>query len=218
MELFDEFIEKAREEEPETPAVETGDSEAELDIQKAVVEELAAEKVNMAEELAEAKRTIALKEGIIKATQAQKENLEAQVAQLKAQIAELEGKVTELELKEIDTASRNPNALALLDRDVELPDRFPGETRDHVIDAVRIAKDQAEQDGRRRRAQLLEGVLLANEISGNLEKKRAALEKFLEENHNVLTGTVISELDKYGIKYKEGDKYLLISEIINNNY
>lgn len=220
MELFDEFIEKANEAPEEVPETteEIDNSDVQLDIQKAVVEELAAEKVNMAEEIAEARRTIALKDGIIKATQAQKDNLEAQVSLLKAKIAELEGQVAELELKEIDTAMRNPNALALLDRDVELPDRFPGETRDHVIDAVKIAKEQADKDGRRRRSQLLEGVLLANESSGNLARKRTALEKFLEENHNVLTGTVIKELDKYGIKYKDGDKYLLISEIINNNY
>ncbi|MBO6066944.1 MAG: hypothetical protein J6P80_02165, partial [Kiritimatiellae bacterium] len=104
------------------------------------------------------------------------------------------------------------------DREVELPDRVPGETRDHVIEVLREAKDKAEAEGRLRKAQLLEGVLIANEPTGNLQAKRAALEKFLEANHNVINGTVINELDKYGIKYKDGDKYLLISEILQRTY
>lgn len=218
MELFDEFMNRAQEDtEPQVePEVEAPAEE--LDVQKVVVEELAAEKARMAEEMAELKRNLALSEGIAKATKAQKENLEAQVGTLKARIAELERQLADEQLKTLDVQERNPNALALLDRDVELPDRFPGETRDHVIDVIRAAKVEAEQAGRLRKAQLLEGVLVANEPSGNLQKKRAALEKFLEENHNVLTGAVINELDKYGIKYKDGEKYLLISEIINRNY
>lgn len=218
MELFDEFMDRAQEEsemqEPEVPETDI----PEVDVQKVVVEELAAEKAHMAEELAELRRQLATSEGIVKATQAQKENLEAQVGALKEQVANLERQLADEQLKNLDVQERNPNALALLDRDVEVPDRFPGETRDHVIDVVREAKEKAEQEGRLRKAQLLESVLIANEPSGNLQKKRAALEKFLEENHNVLNGTVINELEKYGIKYKDGDKYLLIGEIINRNY
>lgn len=218
MELFDEFMDRAQEESEmqETEVPETDIPE--VDVQKVVVEELAAEKAHMAEELAELRRQLATSEGIVKATQAQKENLEAQVGALKEQVANLERQLADEQLKNLDVQERNPNALALLDRDVEVPDRFPGETRDHVIDVVREAKEKAEQEGRLRKAQLLESVLIANEPSGNLQKKRAALEKFLEENHNVLNGTVINELEKYGIKYKDGDKYLLIGEIINRNY
>ena len=218
MELFDEFMDRAQEDRELQVEAEAEAPAEELDVQKVVVEELAAEKARMAEEMAELKRQLALSEGIVKATQAQKENLEAQVGQLKAQVGELEQRLADEQLKTLDVQERNPNAIALLDRDVELPDRFPGETRDHVIDVIREAKAAAEEAGRLRKAQLLEGVLIANEPSGNLQKKRAALEKFLEENHNVLTGTVINELDKYGIKYKDGEKYLLISEIINRNY
>lgn len=218
MELFDEFMDRAQEESEmqETEVPETDIPE--VDVQKVVVEELAAEKAHMAEELAELRRQLATSEGIVKATQAQKENLAAQVGALKKQVANLERQLADEQLKTLDVQERNPNALALLDRDVEVPDRFPGETRDHVIDAVREAKEKAEQEGRLRKAQLLESVLIANEPSGNLQKKRAALEKFLEENHNVLNGTVINEIEKYGIKYKDGDKYLLIGEIINRNY
>ena len=163
---------------------------AELDVQKAVVEELAVDKAKLEEE----------------------------VNSLKIQVAELTAKLAAEQERHFDEQSRNPNALALLDRDVELPDRFPGETRDHVIEAVREARDKAETEGRIRRAQLLEGVLVANESSGNLAKKRAALEKFFNDNGNILSGPVLEELSKYNIALKNGEEYLLPSEILKRMY
>ena len=214
---INEFLEAA-EAAAEAAAAAAAEETQELDVQKAVVEELAAEKAKLAEELAAMRRELALKDGINKAMEAQKAGLEAQVNALKAENSRLEAAIAELEMKSFDEQARNPNMLALLDREVELPDRFPGETRDHVIEVLREAKDKAEAEGRLRKAQLLEGVLIANEPTGNLQDKRAALEKFLEANHNVINGTVINELDKYGIKYKDGDKYLLISEILQRTY
>ena len=88
--------------------------------------------------------------------------------------------------------------LEFFDRDPELDDRFPGETRDHVLEVIREARDAAEKDGRIRRAQILESVLVANEPVGKLAEKRAALEKFFNDNANILTGPVIQELKKCG--------------------
>ena len=210
---INEFLEAA-----EAAAAATAEETQELDVQKAVVEELAAEKAKLAEELSAMRRELALKDGINKAMEAQKAGLEAQVNALKAENSRLEAAIAELEMKSFDEQARNPNMLALLDRELELPDRFPGETRDHVIEVIREAKAKAEAEGRLRKAQLLEGVLIANEPTGNLQAKRTALEKFLEANHNVINGAVINELDKYGIKYKDGDKYLLISEILQRTY
>ncbi len=121
-------------------------------------------------------------------------------------------------MAELDQQERNPNALALLDREVELPDRFPGETRDHVLEVIKDARDEAEKTGRRRRAQLLEGVLVANEPNGGLAKKRVALEKFFKENAYVMNGKVIGELERCGIQYKDGEDYLLPKEILLRTY
>ena len=76
----------------------------------------------------------------------------------------------------------------------------------------------AEKEGRLRHAQLLESVLLANQPVGNLEKKRKALEKFFNDNGNILSGPVIQELEKCGISHKKGEEYLLPSEIIKRTY
>ena len=201
---------------------------AELDIQKAVVEELAADKARLEEKVDYLLKKIQALESssaseaeLAKANEelkAQLENAKSETNALKVEVAELKSKLAAEQERQFDEQSRNPNALALLDRDVELPDRFHGETRDHVLEVVREARDKAEADGRVRRAQLLEGVLVANEPSGNLAKKRAALEKFFNDNGNILSGPVLEELAKYGIPHKNGEEYLLPSEILTRMY
>ena len=120
--------------------------------------------------------------------------------------------------KEFDLQERNPNALALLDREIEVPDRFPGETRDHVLEVIAAARAVAEAEGRVRKAQLLEAVLMANEPNGLLAKRREELEKLFSENNNLVNGPVLEELKNRGISHKNGEDYLLPSEIMKRNY
>jgi len=219
------------EETPETEGEEVAEEEhspAELDVQKAVVEELAVDKAKLEEKVESLQQKLQTLESassseaeLKKANEEIKAELESARAEadaLKIQVADLQARLVAEQERHFDEQSRNPNSLALLDRDVELPDRFPGETRDHVIEVVREARDKAEADGRIRRAQLLEGVLVANEPSGNLAKKRAALEKFFNDNGNILSGPVLEELAKYGIPHKNGEEYLLPSEIMTRMY
>ena len=84
--------------------------------------------------------------------------------------------------------------------------------------AQRAARDADEKEGRLRRAQLLEAVLVANEPLGELAKRRAEIEKLFADNGNIVNGSVIAGLEKMGIAHKDGDKYLLPCEIIKRNY
>ena len=197
----------------------------ELEVQKAVVEELAADKAEMHErliskddqinrlvkELSDTKEELAKKNSEIY-------SIKSSLEKVKAKASALEGQVSSLLAREIDTQERNPNALALLDRDIDLPDRFPGETRDFVLEVIKEARDQAEEQGRIRKAQVLEGVLVANEPNGNLAQKRDFIVKLFNDNGNILNGPVLDELKKLGIAHKHGDEYLLPAEIIQRNY
>ena len=194
---MNEFLERAPE--SEVPAAE------ELDVQKAVVESLAADKAEQDE------RIVVL----------QKENtaLKSELATIKAQAEEMKtalAKVGDVLAKNAET--EGSSKIALIDRDPELNDRFPGETRDHVLEVIREARDAAERDGRLRRAQVLESVLVANEPVGNLQKKRMALEKLFNDNANIMSGPVIAELEKCGIPHKNGETYLLPGEILKRTY
>ncbi len=196
-----------------------------IDVQKAVVEELAAEKIELNEKLsAQASELAALKRDVEQKT-AELEKKNAEVFSLKAELEKTTAQVNALSAqlaanmeKEQDLQERNPNALALLDREVELPDRFPGETRDHVLEVLREARDRVEADGRVRLAQILESVLVANEPNGTLSRKRSELEKLFADNANILNGPVIEELTRLGISHKNGEDYLLPQEILTRTY
>lgn len=213
-----------------------------LTVQKVVVTELAAEKAELSVELEELKskvltletekaellQKLTANEELIKSAESLKEQVDTLKSQLATRTQEVEDlkaavlrRDQELMVKEdaqFEMQGRNPNALALLDRDVNLLDRFTGETRDHVLEVISEAREKAEEEGRRRRAQLLESVLVANEPSGNLKKRREAFEKYMNDHANILSGEVLEELKKAGLSYKEGDNYLLVKDILTRNY
>ena len=177
----------------------------ELDVQKAVVESLAADKAEQSER--------------INALQRENYMLKSEISVLKEKIAEMGESLAKVgDVLSTNAEGTMSSKIALLDRNMELQDRFEGETRDHVLEVLRESREVAEKEGRLRRAQLLEAVILVNEPAGNLAKKRSELEKFLNENGNVLTGPVIDMLQKSGISYKNGEEYLLIPEIIKRTY
>ena len=196
---MNEFLDRAPAAESKAPAVE------ELDVQKAVVESLAADKAEQDERI----------------VKLQKENyaLKFQVSSLTASLEEAKASLARVgDVLAANAETAASSKIALIDRDPELNDRFPGETRDHVLEVLREARDAAEKDGRIRRAQVLESVLVANEPVGNLAEKRAALEKFFNENANVMSGPVIAQLEKLGISHKNGEQYLLPGEILKRTY
>ena len=208
----------------EEEAVEM-DVEEQIDVQKAVVESLAADKAELDDkinvlqnQICEKDKLLALKETeLAKANELLAEK-EALISGLNIALAEKERILAENIEKTFETMSRNPNSLALLDRDVELPDRFPGETRDHVLEVIKEAYDKSEREGRIRRAQVLESVLVNNDFNGNLSTKRSELEKLFIDNGNIINGKVLEELIKLGISHKNGEEYLLTSEILKRNY
>lgn len=206
-----ENVSDNKEAETTEPADEI-DTQVEIDVQKAVVESLAADKAVQDEKIASLEKANAALQEEVSKSKAEIERLKKQIGEQ----AEALGKVGDVLAMNKETDASNK--ISLLDRDLEIPDRFPGETRDQVLDAIKEARENAEADGRVRRAQLLEGVLVANEPTGNLAKKKAALEKFFNDNQNILSGPVIEELQKYGISHKKGDEYLLPSEIIKRTY
>lgn len=204
----------------------------ELDVQKAVVEAFAEEKISLTEtidnlrrQIDELERTVAglqndngeLKQQI-SSLESDKLELNVAIAKLKDENSELSIKIQEVENREWEIQSRNPNSLALLDRDVELPDRFPGETRDHVLEVLKRELTYAESRGLVRKAQILESVLVTNEPCGELKNRRQQVEQLFREHNNLIDGTVIEELKRLGVSHKNGEEYLLPKEILLRNF
>ncbi len=212
-----EFLNR-QDETPDTDDVQTEQPE-EIDVQKAVVESLAADKAEQDEIIASLKARNASLQAEVDALSSQLVKARAETAQANAALKKVNDELSGLgevlvRNKERDAA----NQVALLERSVEIDDKFEGETRDHVLEAIRDARDAAEKDGRFRRAQVLESVLVANEPNGELVHRREELEKMFTENANVISGVVIERLQKMGLSHKNGEEYLLPSEIIARNY
>ena len=214
---FEEFLQDKNSQggEPSSSPYEPSSSpepEEEIEIQKAVVESLAADKVKIEEEATLARSRIAALEREKAALAARVAALEGEVASLKAELARSADRLARNE--ETPSSSK----VALLERNVDLDDRFEGETRDHVLEVLREARDAAEKEGRNRRAQILEAVLLENAPVGELAARRAALEKLFADNGNIVNGEVMRQLTKLTIQYRDGETYLLPSEILKRVY
>lgn len=220
---FEEFLD---DEAPKAPSndeiaelTSEEDSADSIDVQKAVVESLAADKAEQAETIAALRAENAELRKKILELKKEAAALVERAESVKRQMSEQKSALEKVgDVLAINADNGLSNKVSLLDRDIDLPDRFIGETRDHVIEVVREARDKAEAEGRLRRAQVLEGVLAANEPEGTLAKKRSALEKLFMDNGSIVSGPVIEQLEKMGISHKNGEEYLLPAEIINRNY
>ena len=209
---YEDFIRPAEEPEQnvetseETVAEEAPiEPSVELDVQKAVVESLAADKAEQSVKIAELRK--------------QNDELTSKVNDLTEKIEQMRMQLAKVgDLLARNSELPKSSQVTLLERNTELDDSFDGETLDHVLEVIREARDASEAAGRARRAQILESVLVANEPSGNLEKKRQELIKLFNDNQNVINGQVINELDKQKINYKLREKYLLVGEIIKRTY
>lgn len=209
---FKDFIEKPEE------TSESEEQAQELDVQKMVVADLAAEKAELSEKFS---RLMGEFLQLKKTAQSDAEellSLKSALASANEELGKAKNELSALQAKQMDLQERNPNFIALLDRDVELPDRFPGETRDHVLEVIAEARETAEKEGRIRRAQILESVLVANEPNGTLAERRNSLKKLFSDNCNILNGTVLEELSRLDIPHKAGDDYLFPEEILKRTY
>lgn len=214
---FEEFLKPAVETpqeatEPEAAVEPEATADIDLDVQKAVVESLAADKAQQDEMIDRLRKDNYELQSEIARLKQELESKDAVIAQQQtalAQVGDVLAKNSETPLS---------NQLSILDRAEELPDRFSGETREHVLEVIKEARDAAEAAGRLRRAQILEGVLVANEHSGELRRRREGLERLFAENANIVSGAVINELEKQGISYKNGEEYLMPQEILKRTY
>ena len=206
---FEEFITPTQPEEENEEEVATPE---ELDVQKAVVESLAADKAVQDEQIA---RLTKEKEELAKAL----DDAESRLAELQKQIDEIRRTLEGYgDVLAKNTEEKTSTQITLLERHEEIDERFSGECRDHVIEVLREARDSAEKEGRVRRAQILESVLVANEPVGELSRRRAELKKLFEENGNILNGVVLEKLQEEGISHKMGEEYLLPEEILKRTF
>ncbi len=88
-----------------------------------------------------------------------------------------------------------------------LSEKFAGEIREHLLEALSDALSAAENAGRDRRARLLEAVLCANPPTGELRRRREAVKQIVKGAGAFLDDSAISALEKLGFRYVSGNKH-----------
>lgn len=182
----------------------------ELDAQKAACESLAVDLARLRTARDEDK-------GKVEALEEANRRLEADLAAARAKppeirpdpeaLAEREREIERLkaQLLEVqrDTCLHDP----LLDAPEPFAEKFPGEVREHVVEALVAANEAAEAGGRDRRARILEAVLGANPPTGELERRREAVKKIVKSAGEHLDGAALAALEKLGFRYVSGNKH-----------
>ncbi len=187
-----------------------------LEIEKLVKDSFAQDKAAALQDLAAARQETEDVRRALAAAQKEVENVRAEAAaerarhqlELDAAHHERDDVQTQLDaLKNVQTERRGGETTTLLAIPTTLSEKFPGEIREHLLEALADALSTAESGGRDRRARLLEAVLCANPLSGELEKRRQSVRRIVREAGSKLDDAVLAQLQKLGFRYVSGNKH-----------
>ena len=195
-------------------AAERETLEAELEEKQAVIDALAVDVAEAKDELAKAQEE--LKQAQAKIAQSQDElartkaALDAERAAPKVDEAMLEetaAKDREIaRLQELLTEAQRTalSSTVLLDKPESFSEKFPGEVREHLLEALADAQRAADAGGRDRRARILEAILCENASTSELARRRAEVKQILKDAGTFIDDATIAALEKLGFRYVSG--------------
>lgn len=159
-------------------------------------------------EAAEAKAVAAKQEleariALEKAREEQRARLETEIRMLRAKTAETQPAVD----VSLTRSAESRTEKGLLTAPSGFDETFPGEVREMVVAALCDACETARQGTRERRAAVLEAVLAANPLSGELEHRRAELRQILKDVAYSNDEHMLKGLEKLGMKLISGRKH-----------
>ncbi len=145
----------------------------------------------------------------IETLKAERAALQQKLAQPPEALAALQQDCDRLrnELARAQSLQAAPVSTVLIDKPAELAEKFKGEIREHVVEALTAAYQAAEAAGRDRRARILEAVLATNPPTGELESRREEVKQIVKEAGSKLDDTAIAALEKLGFRYVSGNKH-----------
>lgn len=187
---------------------------AELDEKQAVIDALAIDAAEAKDELAKAREEIAQKQDEL--VQAQDELAKAKAA-LDAEHAAPKVDETTLEeaaakdreiarLKEllVEAQRTSLSSTVLLDKPESFSEKFPGEVREHLLEALADAQRAADAGGRDRRARIIEAILCENAGTGELTRRRDEVKQIMKDAGTFIDDTTLAALEKLGFRYVSG--------------
>ena len=194
---------------------------AELEERQAVIDALALDAAEARESLAQAQEKLKqaearADEGLAKL----KEELDQTKAALEAErsapkvdtalqeeMAAKDREIARLQELLVEAQRTSLSSTVLLDKPDGVSEKFTGEVREHLLEALADAQRAADAGGRDRRARILEAILCANACTGELARRRAEVKQVMKDAGSFIDDATIAALEKLGFRYVSGSNH-----------
>ena len=190
---------------------------AELEEKQAVIDALAVDAAEAKDELAKAQEEIAQKQDELARAQDElaqvKAALDAERAAPKVDEAMLEKaaakdrEIARLQELLVEAQRTSLSSTVLLDKPESFSEKFPGEVREHLLEALADAQRAADAGGRDRRARILEAILCENAGTGELARRRDEVKQIMKDAGTFIDDATIAALEKLGFRYVSGSNH-----------
>ena len=176
---------------------------AELEERQAVIDALALDAAEARESLAQAQEELDQAKTALEA-----ERSAPKVdASLMEEVAAKDREIARLQELLVEAQRTALSSTVLLDKPEGISEKFTGEVREHLLEALADAQRAADAGGRDRRARILEAILCANACTGELARRRAEVKQVMKEAGSFIDDATIAALEKLGFRYISGSNH-----------
>ena len=201
---------------------------AELEERQAVIDALALDAAEAKESLARAQEELKQAQDELAQARARAdgelENLKEELNQTKAalenersapkvddalmeEVATKDREIARLQALLVEAQRTSLSSTVLLDKPDGVSEKFTGEIREHLLEALADAQRAADAGGRDRRARILEAILCANAPTGELARRRDEVKQVMKDAGSFIDDATIAALEKLGFRYISGSNH-----------
>ena len=190
---------------------------AELEEKQAVIDALAIDTAETKDELAKVQEELAQVNKELERSQDElaqtKAALDAERAAPKVDEAMLEKatakdrEIARLQELLVEAQRTSLSSTVLLDKPESFSEKFPGEVREHLLEALADAQRAADAGGRDRRARIIEAILCENAGTGELVRRRDEVKQIMKDAGTFIDDATIAALEKLGFRYVSGSNH-----------
>jgi hypothetical protein len=126
---------------------------------------------------------------------------------LQEEMAAKDREIARLQALLVEAQRTSLSSTVLLDKPEGISEKFTGEIREHLLEALADAQRAADAGGRDRRARILEAILCANACTGELARRRAEVKQVMKDAGSFIDDATIAALEKLGFRYISGSNH-----------
>ena len=126
---------------------------------------------------------------------------------LQEEMAAKDREIARLQALLVEAQRTSLSSTVLLDKPDGVSEKFTGEIREHLLEALADAQRAADAGGRDRRARILEAILCANAPTGELARRRDEVKQVMKDAGSFIDNATIASLEKLGFRYISGSNH-----------